>query len=36
MSREYSEVSYTLKQLIVAAYDIEAGTYGTPELIEDG
>jgi len=36
MPRPFGEVSYTLKSLIVAAYNIVAGTYGTPVVVADG
>lgn len=36
MSRPFGEVSYTLKGLYIAAFNIIAGTFGTPELIDDG
>lgn len=36
MTRPFGEVSYTLKKLIVASYNIVANTYGTPAVVADG
>lgn len=36
MARPFGEVSYTLKNLLVAPYNIVANTYGTPVSVADG
>lgn len=36
MAREFAEVSYTLRDLYVAAYNRNANTYGTPARVEGG
>lgn len=36
MSREFGEVAYTLSNLIVATYNYDANTYGTPATVADG